>query len=619
MELYPGQRLGLTGPNGVGKSSLFAMITGRIEADSGDMSLPGNPTIAEVEQDSPQTNELAIDYVMDGDAELRKIQTSLAAAEHAHDGQRIAELNERLQQIDGYSAKSRAGRLLHGLRFSHAEQDKPINSFSGGWQARLNLAQALMTRSDLLLLDEPTNHLDLDALVWLESWLIRYQGMLLVISHDREFLDSVTTHTAHIENRSIGLFEGNFSAAERQRHERLAQQQKRYEKQQTEITHMQKFVDRFRYKASKARQAQSRLKALERINRVAPMLMSSGIQFAFDKPEKIPDPLVTLEQIDAGYDNLKILKQIRLSIEAGARIGLLGANGQGKSTLIKIIAEDLKPLGGERVAAKDLSIGYFAQHQVEQLEDSTTPYEHLQRLRLHKSEQQLYNHLGRFGFGGAAAHEPVGIRSGGERARLVFALLVMQKPNLLLLDEPTNHLDMQMRQTIATALQSFEGSMLVVAHDRHLLRLVCDELWLVDDGNVKPFDGDMDDYVKWLKQRQRKQSQNETDNETDNDSKTSEKTNGNNSHNAKQRRQQSAAERKALKLLQNKLKKLETEMEKLHLEKQSCEDALGDASIYAEDSKELLNDCLWRQHKNAEKLAKIERDWMQASEGLEQA
>ena len=501
LTVHAGQKLGVVGPNGSGKSSLFAMLRGELAPDAGDLDMPTDLVIAHVAQETPALERSALDYVIDGDQELRALERELAAAEAAGDGRRIAELHAQLDGIQGYTAPVRAAELLHGLGFANDDQQRPVKSFSGGWRMRLNLAQALMRRSDLLLLDEPTNHLDLEAVLWLEQWLKRYPGTLLLISHDRDFLDACVDGIIHLHDRKLVLYRGNYSAFERQRAERLAQQQAQYEKQQREIAHLTRFIERFRAKATKARAAQSRLKALERMERIAPAHVDSPFRFEFAEPPRAPDPIVTLDQVELGYDGAPVLQGLDLSIRPGMRIGLLGPNGAGKSTLVRCLAGALAPRSGQRLLGQGTVIGYFEQHQLEQLDLAASPLLHLQRLAPEVDVQRLRDFLGGFGFSGDQALAPVGPFSGGEKARLVLALIVWQRPNLLLLDEPTNHLDLEMRHALTVALQSYQGAMVLVSHDRHLLTTTTDEFWLVADGQLRPFDGDLGDYQAWVASR----------------------------------------------------------------------------------------------------------------------
>jgi ATP-binding cassette subfamily F protein 3 len=501
LQIHAGWRVGLVGANGSGKSSLFAVLRGEWHADLGECTVPPAWKIATVVQETPALPAPAIEYVLDGDAELRATERELSAAEAAHDGHRIAELHARLNDIGGYSARSRAAALLAGLGFSDADFARAVSEFSGGWRMRLNLAQALVSRSDLLLLDEPTNHLDLDAVVWLEKWLAGYRGTLIVVSHDRDFLDGCVTHIAHIGNRRLTLYTGNYSVFEESRAAQLAVQQALYQKQQRAIAHIESFVSRFRAKATKARQAQSRLKALDRMERISAAHVDAPFDFHFPDPARAPDPLLTLDAVAAGYGERPVLQNLRLTLRPGARIGLLGPNGAGKSTLVRVLAGELKPLAGRRLEGRGLAIGYFAQHQLEQLRADESPIAHLMRLDPATREQDLRDYLGGFDFRGAMADAPVEGFSGGEKSRLVLALLVRRRPNLLLLDEPTNHLDLEMRHALTTALAEFEGSMVLVSHDRALLRTVCDAFILVADGRVVEFDGDLDDYLAWLAAR----------------------------------------------------------------------------------------------------------------------
>ena len=508
LTVHPGHKAGLIGPNGCGKSSLFALIRGELLPDTGDVALPAAWTIAHVAQETPSVDLPAIDFVQNGDRELRDVERAMAAAEAAHDadphesGEALAELHHRFDAIGGYAARARAATLLAGLGFADARQTDPVASFSGGWRMRLNLAQALMCRSDLLLLDEPTNHLDLDAVLWLEDWLSRYPGTLLLITHDRDFLDAVVGTIVHVDGQKLKSYGGNYSQFERERALQLSLQQASYAKQQRQIAHLTAFVERFRAKATKAKQAQSRVKALERMERIAAAHVDSPFDFRFPSTPIAARQLVRLESVTLGYGDPQreppILAGVSWSILAGERIGLLGPNGAGKSTLLKAVAGTLAPRSGERLTAQALKIGYFAQHQVEQLRTDESPLWHLAQIEPAAREQEMRDFLGGFDFRGDMASAPVGRFSGGEKARLTLALLVRQKPNLLILDEPTNHLDIEMREALAEALQDYDGALVVVAHDRHLLRATTDELWLVADGRVAPFDGDLDDYRDWV-------------------------------------------------------------------------------------------------------------------------
>jgi ATP-binding cassette subfamily F protein 3 len=500
--LFRGEKIGITGENGSGKSSLLSLVSGELTPESGSFDMPSQLALAHVSQELEATDREAIEFVLDGDAELREVEAALAAAEAADDGELLGELHGRYAGIGGYDAVSRAAQLMHGLGFDSQDERRPVRAFSGGWRVRLNVAQALMCRSDLLLLDEPTNHLDLDAIVWLEGWLIAYPGTLLLISHDREFLDRVVNRVVNIEHAEAHAYRGNYSSFEEQRATELSQQAALYARQQREIKHMESFVERFRAKASKARQAQSRLKALERMQRIAPAHVDSQFEFSFASPDKLPRPLLALEQQSAGYDGYAIIRGLNLTIAPGDRVALLGRNGAGKSTVMKLLAGELTALAGTRTEARDLRIGYFAQHQLEQLKPAESAVEHLSDLSeamgRRAPEAELRDFLAGFGFRGDRVFEPVAPFSGGEKARLVLALLAYQRPNLLLLDEPTNHLDLEMRQALAVALQEYEGAVVLVSHDRHLLRVVADELLLVHRGSVSAFDGDLEDYARWL-------------------------------------------------------------------------------------------------------------------------
>jgi ATP-binding cassette subfamily F protein 3 len=607
--LHAGWKVGITGGNGSGKSSLFALIRRELQADAGDLSLPPKLEIAHVAQETPALERSAIDVVIDGDRELRRIEARLAEAEAAHDGTAQASLHEQLHNVGGYSARARAGQLLHGLGFSSEEEEQPVNSFSGGWRMRLNLAQALMCRSDLLLLDEPTNHLDLDAVIWLEEWLRGYAGTLLLISHDREFLDRVADHIVHIEQTGAQLYTGNYSAFEQTRAARLANQQVEFEKQQREIAHIQRYVERFRAKATKARQAQSRLKALQRMERIGPAHVDSLFRFRFREPEKNPHPLLQLDDCAVGYGAEIVLGHVAFSVQPGDRIGLLGPNGAGKSTLIKLLAGALEPCQGRRLAAQDLRVGYFAQHQLEQLDTQASPLLHLQRLDPNAGEQTLRDFLGGFGFVGEQALAPVAPFSGGEKARLVLALLVYQRPNLLLLDEPTNHLDLEMRHALGRALQDFVGAMLIVSHDRHLLRITSDRLWLVYDGRIGDFSGDLDDYPAWLMEHRRQLQEHDARVASGEHTATARKA----------RKRQAAAQRRQVQPLKNNLRKLEQELARHQQEQQRLELRLADNALYQTGNKEELKQCIEKKAAIDRLIEAAEESWLEISEKLEAA
>ncbi len=607
--LHTGWKVGITGGNGSGKSSLFGLILRQLQADEGSLSMPPGLEIAHVAQEMPALMRPAIEYVIDGDRALRQIEQALTQAQDKEDGELQARLHEALLHADGYTARARAGELMHGLGFSAGDEERAVSHFSGGWRMRLNLAQALMCRSDLLLLDEPTNHLDLDAVIWLENWLRSYPGTLLLISHDRDFLDRITDHILHLEQARATLYSGNYSSFEQIRAARLANQQVEYEKQQREIAHIHSYVDRFRAKATKARQAQSRLKALERMELIGPAHVDSPFHFEFLTPEKNPHPLLQLRQTSAGYTDTPILRGLDLSIEPGDRIGLLGPNGAGKSTLIKLLAGELQPLTGERLPAQELRIGYFAQHQLEQLDPNANSLLHLQRLDAKASEQSLRNFLGGFGFQGDRVLEPIAPFSGGEKARLVLALLVYQRPNLLLLDEPTNHLDLEMRHAVGLALQSFEGAMLLVSHDRHLLRVTADRLWLVHGGKADDFPGDLDDYPTWLNEQRRES--------TDSDTLAPQ-----GEHTAvarKDRKRQQAEQRRKLQPLKNELRKLDREIASLQQKQQTLETALAETGLYDSSRKEELKARLADKAAVDRQLDEAETRWLDIGEQIEAA
>ena len=610
MQVHAGQRVGVIGANGCGKSSLFAMIMGELEADDGELSLDEQDVIAHVAQESPHGSGSAVDHVMDGDQELREVQAAIAKGEADETRPDLHLLYERMEAIDGFTAESRASRLLHGLGFAADEFTKPVKEFSGGWRMRLNLARALMCRSDLLLLDEPTNHLDLPAILWLERWLKRYEGILLVVSHDRDFLDQVCTRIAHIEHKAVKLYTGTYSQFEALRAEHLALEQAMFARQQKQIKHIQSYVDRFRYKASKARQAQSRIKMLERMEKIAPAHVDSPFRFHFLEPKRQPQHLLGLTDAAVGYGDEVVLDNIDLNLAAGDRIGLLGVNGAGKSTLVKALSTGSTVLQGERVLSKDTKIGYFAQHQLELLQPEQSPIDHLRDVAPDDREQDHRNYLGRFGFGGERIFEPVAPFSGGEKARLVLALMIRQAPNLLLLDEPTNHLDLEMRQALSVALIEYTGALVVISHDRHLLRSVCDELLIVHDGIVDRFNRSLDDYPAWLREQEEKSQQ----------SVAKWQEAPVKSVNKKQLRQEQAQERQRLKPLRDQVKKIEEELAVLRNQLAELDRRLSDESIYTDqDCKDELTELVRNQAEVRSGIESLEWQWLEASEKLEQA
>jgi ATP-binding cassette subfamily F protein 3 len=627
LRIHPGQKVGLVGANGCGKSSLFALLLGELGADAGALSIPAGWQIAHVAQQTPSGERPAIEFVIDGDSELRAVQAALTRAEQADDGLLQAELHARLDAIGGYDAESRAGRLLHGLGFAVGDERRAIASYSGGWRMRLALAQALMCRSDLLLLDEPTNHLDLDAVIWLEGWLRDYAGTLLLISHDRDFLDAVVNQVCHIERGRLKLYAGGYSAFERQRGEQLAQQQAAFERQQREIAHVKQFVDRFRAKATKARQAQSRLKALERMELIAPAHVDSPFRFNFAPPDVQPHPLLRLEDVSAGYAGRPILSKLDLSLTPGERIALLGPNGAGKSTLIKLMAGQLVPLAGTRTPAQGLRIGYFAQHQMDQLRPDDSPLAHLMRLDPQRPEQQLRDYLGGFDFGGERCGEPVAPFSGGEKARLALALIIYQRPNLLLLDEPTNHLDLEMRHALSEALQEFDGALVLVSHDRHLLRITCDSLLLVHGGGVEPFDGSLDDYPAWLAAQSGSQSAAQSGAQSGARSAGQSSGPGNGAGavrsddgpaSRKAQRRRDAEMRAQLQPLRKRLRETEARLEQLTAARAELEHRLADPALYADDCKPRLLALLADKQRVDAELEQVEVQWLEQGEALEQ-
>jgi ATP-binding cassette, subfamily F, member 3 len=613
LQLHPGHKVGLIGANGAGKTSLFALLRGELQAEVGDLEIPPNWVIAHVAQETPALSQAALEFVLDGDVELREIEAALIFAETSHQGEKIAELHHRLSDIEGYSAKARASALLDGLGFSQLDLARSVSEFSGGWRVRLNLARALMCRSDLLLLDEPTNHLDLDAVIWLEGWLREYRGTLLLISHDRDFLDAVIDNVLHIEQQRITLYRGGYSDFERQRAEKLALQQAMYEKQQRKVAHLHSYIDRFRVQATKARQAQSRIKALERMEMISAAHVDSQFSFEFRAPASAPDPLLVLDDVDAGYSDKKILNQVKLTIRPGERIGLLGKNGAGKSTLIKLLASELKPLAGKRVEGKDLRIGYFAQHQLEQLRPSESPLQHMLRLDPTTREQEHLNYLGGFDFKGDMARSSIEKFSGGEKSRLALALLIWTRPNLLLLDEPTNHLDLEMRHALTLALQDYEGGVILVSHDRALLRASCDKFVLVAHGKAEAFDGDLEDYKMWLDSQKNSQKTAQNDALQANIHAPS-RASQNNYSQQKQDRQTRILQRRPL---LKETEQIEKQLEKLNQEKAALDARAGESSLYEAENKAELQNLLKRQAELSGAIDEAEMRWLELHEQLE--
>jgi ATP-binding cassette subfamily F protein 3 len=631
LTIQSGWRLGVIGRNGCGKSSLFAVLQGRLESDAGELDLPAKLRLASVAQETPALPDAAIDYVLGGDEEVASALRDEADAQARGDSEAMARAHHRIEELHGYDARARAGRLLHGLGFAPETHERAVKEFSGGWRVRLNLARALMAPSDLLLLDEPTNHLDLDAVLWLEEWLRRYQGTLLVISHDREFLDAVTSHTLHLHEGRARLYTGNYSAFERLRAEQLRQQQIAHEREQAERAHLQSFVDRFKAKASKAKQAQSRMKRLEKLAGTEAVRAERSFRFQFAVPERLPDSMLQLEEVSAGYalsplppgedaaladgggspknrlpggEGLVILQDVRFRLEAGERIGLLGPNGAGKSTLVKTLVGELPPLAGERKAHKDLKIGYFAQHTVESLREGASPFDHLQDKAPGVAAQVLRDFLGGWNFAGDRAFESVDGFSGGERARLALALIAWDKPNLLLLDEPTNHLDLDMREALADALADFDGALVLVSHDRHLLGLVCDSFWRVADGAVEPFDGDLDDYARWLRSRTaavRKPNEPAAPAES-----------------AVDRRRAAAAQREQDKAAKARVKKIEARVGAIDADLAVLDAKLADPATYDGSTAELMK-LGQRQADLRREKETLEAEWLELYEQLEAA
>ena len=608
------QKVGLVGKNGCGKSTLFSLIKGEIQADAGTVSFPSQWQLAWVNQETPALDTPAIEYAIDGDREYRQLEQKLAIANQENNGEQIAIIHEKLDNIDAWTIQARAATLLHGLGFSNEQLQLPVKSYSGGWRMRLNLAQALMCRSDLLLLDEPTNHLDLDAVIWLEKWLSNYQGTLILISHDRDFLDPLVNKIIHIEQKNLFEYTGNYSSFEVQRTAKLAQQQSLYESQQQKVAHLQSYIDRFRAKATKAKQAQSRIKMLEKMELIAPAHVDNPFHFSFKPSEFLPSPLLMMDKVVAGYEDKIVLEKIKLNLVPGSRIGLLGRNGAGKSTLIKLLAGELAPKEGHINLAKGVQLGYFAQHQLEYLRGEESPLWHLTKLAdPNITEQELRNYLGGFDFHGDKVSEPVNTFSGGEKARLVLALIVWQKPNLLLLDEPTNHLDLDMRQALTEALIDFEGALVVVSHDRHLLRSTTDEFYLVHDHKVEPFNGDLDDYQKWLadEQKAEKQPPQQDDSQNDNSKNLS-------AQDRKEQKRKEAERRAQMQPLKKQLQKEEQTLERLTKQLKLIEEQLADPSIYEADKKSELTQLLLQQSQLKGEQEESELTWLDLQQQIEE-
>ena len=620
--IYDSRRIALIGRNGCGKSSLFALLMGKIGTEEGDVKIPGDCRIAHMAQEIDHSNRSAIDYVIDGHSVLRKLQAQILKAENNGDNHRLIQLYEQLELADGYSAEHQAAELLHGLGFSNEEMSNPVNSFSGGWRIRLNLAQALMMPSDVMLLDEPTNHLDMDTTFWLEQRLKRYSGSLVLISHDRDFIDNIAQEIVHIENKQLNLYKGNYSAFERQRAERLALQQANYVKQQRQIKHIQSFITRFKAKASKAKQAQSRVKQLDNMEVIASAQVDSPFSFRFFDNDKVSNPLISMRDTRLGYDDNIVLNKVNFGLSPGDRIGLLGVNGAGKSTLIKGLTGDLPTAFGDITRGSNCQIGYFAQHQIEVLDMQESAIWHIQQITPKESEQKIRNFLGGFDFHGDKATQAIAPFSGGEKTRLALAILVWQKPNVLLLDEPTNHLDLDMRSALTLALQDFNGALVVVSHDRHLLRHSVDEYHLIHDGQITIFDGTLEDYHQWVNNSAAKSGQgpspsvshsasNSTTNEIGVDSSKSIAS-------KKQKRQQSAQQRKALSAVNNRIKRLEQKMETNKSALQEVEVSLADSAIYEEQNKQQLEDFIYQQMALKRESEALEESWLALNEELEQ-
>ncbi len=638
VSLNPGDKIGLIGPNGSGKSSLFALLRGELHADQGEVDFPARWRVAHVAQETPALERAALEYAIDGDTTLRRLERELAAAEAANDGHMIGELHAALGDADAYTVRSRAGRLLRGLGFTRDQMGQPVASFSGGWRMRLNLAQALMCPSDLLLLDEPTNHLDLDAILWVEDWLKRYGGTLIIISHDRDFLDGVVNVVVNIDSRKLQRYAGNYSDFETQRAQAVVLAAAQYEKQQRERAHLESFINRFRAKASKAKQAQSRMKMLARMEDLAPLHVSAPFSFEFREPLKAPDPLLTLEDVDAGYRLANgpqdrkmrvVVRDIQFTLRSGERYGLLGINGAGKSTLIKTLAGELAPLAGGAHFNRGLAVGYFAQHQVDMLRHDESPLWHLERALPRAREQELRSFLGTFNFPGDLATGPITDFSGGEKARLALALIVWSRPNLLLLDEPTNHLDLETREALTVALAQFEGTLVLVSHDRYLLRATTDQFLIVADGRLQAFDGDLDDYRDWLFRTKLAPEDSavplpSAQNTEIKQLVIKDAPPANRAAptppvaDRREQKRKEAVERQrisaARKPLESRLKRLDESMTKLNARKSAIDAQLADPAVYGDEKKGALKALIVDQAYVGRELAQLEAEWL----GLQQ-
>ena len=613
--INPGQKVGLVGKNGCGKSSLLSLLKGEMSSEGGEVKYPAAWSLAWVNQETPALDVSALDYVIQGDREYIQLMAELEQANIQNDGNQIALLHAKLDTIGAWTIQSRAATLLHGLGFENEQLQSAVKSFSGGWRMRLNLAQALICRSDLLLLDEPTNHLDLDAVIWLERWLSRYPGTLILISHDRDFLDPVVSKIIHIEQQQLNEYSGDYSSFEIQRATKLAQQNALYRQQQQKVEHLQSYIDRFRAKASKAKQAQSRIRALERMELIAPAYIDNPFKFEFRAPLSLPNPIVSMEKVSAGYADKTVLQSVKLNLVPGSRIGLLGRNGAGKSTLIKLLAEEIAPQNGVVQLAKGVQLGYFAQHQLDTLRADETALWHLARLAPQQTEQQLRDYLGGFAFHGDKVKQAVSSFSGGEKARLVLALIVWQRPNLLLLDEPTNHLDLDMRQALTEALVDYQGSLVVVSHDRHLLRNTVNDFYLVHDHKVEDFDGDLEDYQKWLNDSANQANTKHIDNKNE---AVESAVQPENSLNRKEQKRLEAELRQQTAPLRKKIQQLEIQLDKWTQQTAEIESQLADTALYSEENKARLTALLSEQTNAKKQQEQVEFDWLDAQQQLEE-